>query len=184
MQRSARCLATAGCLSISACAMLTAAGLPAAAAPAQQVRTEGSLIRYGNALPEGAWARVKAVYDGAGRTHVQLHVRGLAPSTEYGAHAHTDVCGATGLAAGPHFQNRVDPVSPSTDPAYANPTNEIWLDLTTDEAGHGVATTTVPWQFDSGRRAKSVIIHEEHTHTGPTDSGVAGARLGCLTVPF
>ena len=115
---------------------------------------------------------------------MQLQVWGLAPNTEYGAHAHTDVCGVTGLAAGPHFQNQIDPVSPSTNPAYANPTNEIWLDLTTNAAGHGVATTTVPWQFDSSRRARSVIIHVEHTHTGPTDSGVAGARLGCLTVPF
>lgn len=122
--------------------------------------------------------------DGAGRTHVQLQVWGLAPDTEHGAHADTDACGATRSAAGPHVQNRVDPVSPSTDSAYANPTNEIWLDLTTNAAGHGVATTTVPWPFDSTRRAGSVIIHVEHTDTGRLDSGVAGARLGCLTVPF
>lgn len=76
------------------------------------------------------------------------------------------------------------PVPPSTDPAYANPENEIGLDQTTNAAGHRVATTVVPWQFSPTRRAKSVILHVEHTHTGPQDSGVAGARLGCLSVPF
>ncbi len=184
MHRTARSLATAACLAISASAALTATAAPATAGPAGHARAEGALIRYGEALPDGARARVKAVYDGAGRTHVQLQVWGLAPNTEYGAHAHTNACGATGAAAGPHFQNSVDPTSPSTDPRYANPTNEIWLDLTTNAAGHGVATTRVPWQFEPTRRAKSVILHVEHTHTGPQDSGVAGARLGCLTVPF
>jgi len=90
----------------------------------------------------------------------------------------------TSAAAGPHFQNVLDPVVPSVDPAYANPTNEIWLDLTTNAAGHGIAQTKVPWQFSSTRRAESVIIHQEHTHTGPTDSGVAGERLACLDVRF
>lgn len=184
MHRTARQITTAACLAISASAVLVAGGAPATAGPAGHVRAEGPLIRYSEALPEGARARVKAVYDGAGRTHVQLQVWGLAPNTEYGAHAHTNACGATGLAAGPHFQNVVDPVTPSTDPRYANPANEIWLDLTTNAAGHGVATTRVPWQFSPTRRAKSVIIHVEHTHTGPNDAGVAGARLGCLTVPF
>ena len=50
-------------------------------------------------------------------------------------------CGPTGDAAGPHFQNQVDPAAapgkPSTDPAYANPQNEIWLDLRTDGDGDG-----------------------------------------------
>ena len=104
------------------------------------------------------------------------------PST---AHTPTpSLAGASGAAAGPHFQNDVDPVTPSTDPAYANPANEIWLDFTTNAAGQGRAKSTVDWQFSPTRRAQSVIIHVEHTHTGPTDSGVAGARLACLTVPF
>lgn len=164
----------------------------AAPAPADRIRTEGELIRYpvvdtagqSITLPEGARARVQAVYSAAGSTVVTLHAWGLAPGTEYGAHAHVNPCGSTGSAAGPHFQHVVDPVSPSTDPAYANPTNEIWLDFTTDEAGNGVAQTTVPWQFDETRRAASVIIHEHHTHTGSANSGVAGARLACLSVDF
>ena len=183
MYRRTRQLTAATLLSLAAAATAVS-GSPAAAAPADRVRAEGLLVRYGNALPEGARARVQAVYDAAGRTTVTLQVWGLQPNTEYGAHAHTSACGATGADAGPHFQDELDPVTPSTDPAYANPRNEIWLDLTTNAAGHGVATTRVPWQFSPARRAQSVIIHVEHTHTGPHDSGFAGARLGCLTVPF
>lgn len=37
---------------------------------------------------------------------------------------------------------------------------------------------TVSWD----RRDWSVVIHAEHTHTGPSDSGTAGARLACLDV--
>jgi Cu-Zn family superoxide dismutase len=62
--------------------------------------------------------------------------------------------------------------------------NEVWLDLVTNSAGRAVVRTTQPWQFAPGNGARSVIIHEEHTHTGPLDSGVAGARLGCLDVDF
>ncbi|MBA3310831.1 MAG: superoxide dismutase family protein [Nocardioidaceae bacterium] len=156
-----------------------------AIAGADRVRAEGELVRYDTAaVPEGARARVQAVYTAAGDSIVTLHVWGMAANTEYGAHAHTNACGTTGASAGPHFQNEPDPVQPSTDPAYANPTNEIWLDLVTDADGTGVAQTKVPWQFSPQRRANSVIIHVEHTHTGPTDSGVAGARLACLTVGF
>ncbi len=156
-----------------------------AIASADRIRAEGELTRYNtSAVPEDARARVQAVYTAAGDSIVTLHVWGMAPNTEYGAHAHVNPCGGTGAAAGAHFQNVLDPVTPSVDPAYANPTNEIWLDLTTNAAGNGVAQTKVPWQFSPTRRAKSVIIHVEHTHTGPTDSGVAGARLACLTVGF
>ena len=71
-----------------------------------------------------------------------------------------------------------------TDPAFANPANEIWLDLTTDAAGNGRAKAVVDWQFPSGRRPGSVIIHERHTSTGAGTAGVAGQRVACLTVPF
>jgi Cu-Zn family superoxide dismutase len=184
VHRTARTLTATTCLALAAGVALGTASPPAAARATDRVRAEGPLVRYGDELPEGARARVEAVYDAAGRTMVQLHVWGLAPNTAYGGHAHINECRATGAAAGPHFQHVVDPVTPSTDPQYANPRNEIWLDLTTNSAGHGVATTRVPWQFSPDRRAKSVIIHIEHTKTGPGEAGVAGARLGCLTVPF
>lgn len=155
-----------------------------ALAGADRVRTEGPLVSYSASIPSGANARVQAVYNASGKTIVTLHVWGLRANTAYGAHAHQLPCGLTGAAAGPHFQNVIDPVTPSTNPDYANPRNEIWLDLTTDDSGNGVAQTQVSWQFHPDRRAHSVIIHVEHTHTGPTDSGFAGTRLACLTVDF
>lgn len=157
----------------------------AAAAPPPVVHVNGPLISYdASRVPPGATATVTAVSPGSGRMIVTLHVFGLLPDTDYGAHAHVNPCGTTGAAAGPHFQYDRDPITPSTDPRYANPTNEIWLDLTTNAAGQGRAIAVVDWQFPTGRSAGSVILHIEHTHTGTTDSGVAGARLGCLTVPF
>ena len=155
-----------------------------AIAGADRVRSQGPLTRYSTAIPAGSTARVQAVYNSAGDTIVSLHVWGLAPNTAYGAHAHQNPCGLAGAAAGPHFQHVMDPVVPSTNPAYANPDNEIWLDFTTDEDGNGSAQTRVAWQFEPDRRPHSVIIHAEQTHTGETDSGTAGARLACLTVDF
>jgi Cu-Zn family superoxide dismutase len=74
-------------------------------------------------------------------------------------------------------------VSPSTDPAYANPDNEIWLDFTTTKNGSGLAVAQVDWRF-TDRHAGSVVVHAEHTHTDPGHAGTAGARLACITVPF
>ena len=156
---------------------------PAAAGPGAHVA--GDLVAYSPAVPQDARAKVHSVETGDGRTIVTLHVKGLQPHTEYGAHAHVNACSPTsGPAAGPHYQFEVDPVSPSTDPQFANPSNEIWLDLTTNAAGNGSAKAVVAWQFPSERRARSVIIHAEHTATGPGTSGTAGARLACLSVPF
>jgi len=164
---------------------LAATAIAAPALAGSGAHAAGDLIAYSAAVPPDARARVHSVETGDGRTIVTLHVTGLQPSTAYGAHAHVNTCNATtGLAAGPHWQYDVDPVSPSVDPAYANPRNEIWLDLTTNAAGNGHARTVVDWQFPSERRAKSVIIHAQHTATEPGNAGVAGARLACLPVPF
>lgn len=131
-------------------------------------------------VPAGAKANVLAFYLGSTRTVVALHVRGLLPNREYGAHAHVNRCGATGADAGPHYQRY-----PSTDPAAANPANEIWLDFTTDARGNGYALAVQPWAFESLRRPGSVIIHDHHTSTGGAEPpGTAGARYGCVTVPF
>nr|WP_055504815.1 superoxide dismutase family protein [Nonomuraea pusilla] len=131
------------------------------------------------AVPAGARAQVSAAYPADGRTIVTLVVHGLLPNHAYGAHAHVNACGATGAAAGGHFQ-RV----PSTDPAAANPENEIWLDFTTDEHGDGVARAVQDWRFGSSRPG-SVVVHEHHTsHGDPPPAGSAGARQACLTVPF
>lgn len=169
---------------VSAASALSLLASSPALASADRVRAEGTLIAYSSAVPAGAHARVQAVANAAGNLVVTLHVRGLRPNTEYGAHAHQNACGATGAAAGPHFQHVVDPVQPSTNPAYANPRNEIWLDLTTDDEGNGSAQALVRWQFAPDRRAGSVIIHEHLTNPGPDNAGTAGARLACLTVGF
>ncbi|MCT2582893.1 superoxide dismutase family protein [Actinophytocola gossypii] len=119
-------------------------------------------------------------------TTVELTVDGMQPDRGYAAHAHTDPCGADGAAAGPHFQHEVDPAAtadePSTDPAYANPDNEIWLDLRTDDTGSGTASTEVPFRFGD-REPASVVVHANPTTaTGPGEAGKAGDRLACLTI--
>ncbi|HWN33564.1 MAG TPA: superoxide dismutase family protein [Pseudonocardia sp.] len=121
------------------------------------------------------------VYDGA--TTVTLNVRGLVPNRAYGAHAHAMPCGPTGDAAGPHFQHKADPVKPSVDPAFANSTNEIWLDFKTDDDGDATTASTVPWVFTNAKAA-SVVIHADPTQTAPGKAGTAGARVACLSVGF
>ena len=151
-----------------------------AIAGADHGRGEGPLRSYSADVPQGATAKVTAVYDARGKSTIMLHVKGLRPRTTYGAHAHVYGCGATGAAAGGHFQHVLDPVQPSVNPAYANPLNEIWLDVTTNAAGNGVARSVVDWQFTPDLRPGSVVIHALPTAPG----GGAGTRLACLDVDF
>lgn len=165
---------------------LSATVLSTSPATAGVSRTSGELTVY-SAIEQGATARVQSVETGSGRTITTLSVTGLAPNTTYGSHAHVNPCDKTdGKKAGPHFTYKVDPTKSLMDPVNANPANEIWLDFTTDAAGKGHAKSDVAWQFspDPVDRAKSVVIHATATNTGPTNSGTAGARLACLTVPF
>ncbi|SFA74520.1 superoxide dismutase, Cu-Zn family [Amycolatopsis marina] len=134
-------------------------------------------------VPEGARAHVFALSAPGLGTSTALSVGGLVPNREYGAHAHTKPCGPTGKDAGPHFQHEQDPVSPSVDPAYANPDNEIWLDFTTDRLGNSLEISKVAWPLGE-RRPASVVIHEMHTHTAPGEAGDAGSRLACVNVDF
>jgi Cu-Zn family superoxide dismutase len=134
-------------------------------------------------VPDGAHAGVLSRSAPIFGTGAALAVRALLPGHEYGAHVHANACGATGDAAGPHYQHIQDPVTPSVDPAYANPRNEIWLDFTTDKLGNGFAVAKVDWTFGA-RRPKSVVIHEMHTRTDPGHAGTAGTRLACVNVPF
>ncbi len=130
-------------------------------------------------VPVGASVSTVTLQSGHG-TVVLLGPRGLLPSHEYGAHVHTKPCGANANDAGPHYQNVPDPHQPSTDPAYANHYNEIWLDFTTDAQGSGMAMAAVDWKFAGTPSKRSVVIHEHHTH----DDGTAGARLACMTAAF
>lgn len=143
----------------------------------------GQAITYRpDLVPAGARATVVGL-PLAERTTVVLSVRGLVPDRHYGAHVHTKPCGAAPADSGPHYQDQVDPVQPSTDPAYANPDNEVWLDFATGGHGGAFTSSTVDWTFGE-RRGASVVIHETHTHTAPGEAGTAGARLACLTVAF
>jgi Cu-Zn family superoxide dismutase len=142
-------------------------------------------VTYDPALvPVGATATV-TITQTAANTRVQLAVAGLRPHRGYGAHLHTNPCGSTGDTAGPHYQHQHDPAAsasrPSVNPSYANPQNEVWLDLTTDSHGSATATASHPWTF--GTNPRSLIIHAGTTKTAPGQAGTAGARAGCLTLP-
>jgi superoxide dismutase, Cu-Zn family len=151
-----------------------------AVADGADVATGEQVIAYAG-FPEGGTARVHSVSTPSGRTVVTLTVTGLEPGKTYGAHAHVNPCGPIGADAGPHWQHVP---GPATSPDYANPRNEIWLDVTTNEAGNGTSKATLDFAFSGEHRPRSVIIHALPTATGPTDSGVAGPRLGCLSVGF
>ncbi|TDQ54965.1 superoxide dismutase family protein [Actinorugispora endophytica] len=116
-------------------------------------------------------------------TGFTLSVTGLRPDRDYGAHLHTEPCGEDPADSGPHYQNEADPEQPSTDPAYANPRNEVWLDFRTDAEGAASAQTSVTWAPRAGE-ANSVVIHKEHTQTAAGHAGTAGDRLACVNVPL
>lgn len=118
-----------------------------------------------------------------GSTTFELSVTGLEPDHDFGAHLHTDPCGEVPDDAGPHYQDDPDPQQPSSDPEYANPENEIWLDFTTDADGEGGATANVDWRPRPGE-ANSVVIHAHETSTGGDDAGSAGERLACVNTPL
>jgi len=136
--------------------------------------------------PVGAVLRV-ALTASNGSTAGTLEVSGLLPNRGYAVHLHDKACGNTGAAAGPHFQHQVDPAAtpdtPSTDPTFANPRNEIWLDIRTDATGSGTSTTEVPFAF-TDRVPASVVVHEQMvTATEPGKAGMAGTRIACFTLP-
>ncbi|WP_420750478.1 superoxide dismutase family protein [Rhodococcus sp. O3] len=139
-----------------------------------------------SAVPVGSRVDVETEEED-GRTTVTLSATGLAPNRDFGVHVHTRPCGPQPSDSGPHYQNTPDPAAtpetPSTDPAYANPQNEVWLDITTDANGDAQASSTVDWTFrDDG--ANSVVIHAQHTMTAPGEAGNAGDRLACIDEDF
>jgi superoxide dismutase, Cu-Zn family len=137
-------------------------------------------------VPEGATAELTLKTE-EDRTNVRLSVTGMTPNHGYGAHLHTKPCGEDPEAAGPHYQNKPDPAAkdaPSTDPAYANSTNEVWLDFTADSLGDATTSVQVPWVATAKRRPNSLVIHAEQTMTEPGKAGTAGARVACLTIAY
>ncbi|MFI9332721.1 superoxide dismutase family protein [Kitasatospora sp. NPDC052868] len=171
-----------------AAALLPLALLAPAASPVSVVEADfdpatafvpPTAISYATDLvPYGSHARVVVDRSAAGRTVVTLSVAGLAPGHEFPAHLHTGRCGADPAASGPHYQDAVDPVRPSTDPAYANDRNELRLTLRTDERGDGTTGASVDWQPRPGE-ARSLVLHAG-TPAGPH---AAGDRAACVNLP-
>src|SRR5699024_2144072 len=96
-------------------------------------------------VPVGSKAWV-TVDEHDSKTSVTLKVAGLLPDHDYGAHAHQKACGMAPSDSGPHYQNVPDPQAtsddPSSDPQYANPDNEVWMDFTPDIDGEAQVSTT------------------------------------------
>ncbi|MGH3936075.1 MAG: superoxide dismutase [Pseudonocardiaceae bacterium] len=171
-------------------------GLTMPAVTAITLRGQGALtepnpnsnaITYNQELaPPGARLAVTMI-PAAETTNVELTVNGMLPNRGYAVHAHTNACSEIPDSQGPHFQNNVDPAAswptqPSVNPEFANPNNEVWLDVRTDAAGSGTSRTTVPFVF-TDRGPGSIVVHEaEQTATGPGEAGQAGARIACLTL--
>ncbi len=152
-------------------------------APPEQAE---NAFTYDPAAPEGA-ELVVTTEQAQDSTVMSLQASGLQPQRGYAVHAHENQCGPTGDDAGPHFQHEVDPAATpedsSTDPAYANPENEFWLDTRTDEQGNAEARAEVPFAITE-RAPRSVVIHEnERTQTEPGSAGEAGGRVACISLP-
>ncbi|MGH4007573.1 MAG: superoxide dismutase [Pseudonocardiaceae bacterium] len=147
---------------------------------------DSNAITYNPALaPVGARLAADMIPSGTS-TNVEFTVNGLQPNRGYATHAHINSCSDNPDFVGPPYQNRVDPAAtlqqPSRNPEYANPNNEVWLDVRTDAAGSGVTRVTVPFVF-TDRGPGSIVMHEaEQTATGPGEAGEAGAPVACLTL--
>lgn len=130
----------------------------------------GELVVYDRTLaPDGA--RTSASVDsGAAGTLSSLTVEGFLPGRVYGAHLHTNACGAKPEDAGPHFQHTHGQISPAS---------EVWLDFKTDAEGSASATAKHAWALTPGHTPKSAVVHAQTTN--PKD-GTAGSRVACLTL--
>ena len=132
-------------------------------------------------VPPGATVTVVTRHQPTG-VSVRLSAAGLIPRRAYGAHLHAEPCAALPGAAGPHYQHLRDPATPSVDPAFANPRNEVWLDFTADVDGGASAGSVQAWSFDERHPPGSLILHTQVTRTENGVAGTAGARVACLTL--
>lgn len=112
-------------------------------------------------------------------TEITLTLNRLLPNHDYSAHVHTKPCGVDPMATGPHYQNVKAPETPTVNPRYANPSNEIWLDFTADPGGDAKVTTTVTWAFRPNE-AHSLVLHPNRTATHAGHAGTSGERVACV----
>jgi Cu-Zn family superoxide dismutase len=144
-------------------------------------------VTYNPALvPEGAsiLASIMPAGNSYTETRANLSVAGLLPNEAYVLRAHTQACGATAEEAGPPYQDRIDPAATpqanSTNPAYANPRNEIWLDVRTDSDGNASSGASVPFTF-TNRAPASIVVYEAPA-TAPGQAAPLGAPIACLNL--
>jgi len=116
-------------------------------------------------VPESGKVRVIVLREG----EASLAISGLGPHRYFGAHMNTGECRPSGVDIGPRYQHTVN-----SDPVFANPENEVWLDFTTDGNGRATSTSVHAWPFDSDRPPRSIVI----------DDGNTAARLACVNVPW
>jgi Cu-Zn family superoxide dismutase len=172
-------------LTLPAQSAITLQGQGALTEPNPEPNPNANAVTFNPALaPVGARLAVTMIPSGLSTT-AELRVNGLLPNRGYAVQAHTNACHNPD-SVGPRYQNRIDPAAtsqaPSTNPEYANPNNEIWLDVRTDAAGSGMSRTTVPFVF-TDRGPGSIVVHEaEATSTTPGEAGKAGAPIACLTL--
>jgi Cu-Zn family superoxide dismutase len=156
----------------------------AAFAPPVDTGPQPAAVTYATDQVPSSTAKAAVRESAAGpATKVTLTVSGLLPNHMYGAHVHTKACGSKPADSGPHYQNEKDPVSPSVDPKYANPQNEVWLDFQTDAKGDATSEATVAFTFRAGE-ANAVVVHANHTATEAGKAGTAGDRLACISARF
>lgn len=78
------------------------------------------------------------------------------------------------------------PEHPSADPRYVNPSNEVWLEVQTDAAGHGRSQAVVPFGFTVDHYPRSLVIHEATDAAAVTDPAVGSVGLArgraCVTI--
>lgn len=152
------------------------AAVGAATSTDQVVRADGPSHVHADGFGETT-ASVQAVSSADGRTLVTLNVRDLPEAVRgdtLGAHVHIGACASDPFASKGHYTHAAAPVGTPLEQ------REIWLDIDVNAAGAGRAATWSDWHLAPGA-ARSVVLHAD-----PTDpvTGVAGARLLCIDVPF
>jgi Cu-Zn family superoxide dismutase len=155
--------------------------------PAATPQPGTTAFLYDTSAATASAAAELTLHSAGDHTKVTLAVTGFKPNRAYGAHLHVNPCGKDPKAAGGHFQHHPEPTatsSPSNNPTYANPQNEVWLDFTTDAEGNAKASADQPWALSPQHRPYSLVIHADETMTAPGQAGVAGARVACLTITY
>lgn len=150
----------------------------------EHAEADAAVVYDTKLVPSGARAQVR-VESSEGETVSEVEVWGLAPDRTFGIHLHTNPCGPDPDDAGPHFRGTPatdDPTAPPDGTPTANPVDEVWLDIATDDSGHATATATQPWALQPDRLPKSLVIHEHSTESEGPHAGEAGGRAACITL--